>query len=479
MHSSKIDRRTMLKGLGSISIGLPFFEEMLSSTATAAPTAAPAAVPVRAFNVFFGLGVPAPLQREGFDGVLEPLKPLSDKLLIMRNVDQVRADESGINAHFDGASAAFTAEAPRGEAQSGGPSIDQVIRHTHYPQGLPPGMVPTLIGGTFFRRSRVSRYVHSYNLDGTVAATMQERPRDLFERVFGKLSVDGTDETDARTERIKRSVLDSVLDQYKYFTGQRSPLGTTSRGRIKDHLDRIREFEQRAYEMTARVEGAPEAPPKSKIAHGGPADPGGEGIDITLEELTREWRLMADLYALAIQCDRLRFGSLTFLAAGERIRLTGDYHYNGRKMFTFDDARQHNASGSKGCSHEWWHQFNPKRDNAALRAHAHMKMREVAYFLQRLDEQDAIEANGKSILENSLITVSTESGDGRHNDVKRELSGVFHAVTSAAGRFKTGELLDVNAEGIDVYNTMLNAMGAERRLGPERREGAAIDRIRA
>lgn len=231
--------------------------------------------------------------------------------------------------------------------------------------------------------------------------------------------------------------------------------------------------------MTARVEGAPEAPPKSKIAHGGPADPGGEGIDITLEELTREWRLMADLYALAIQCDRLRFGSLTFLAAGERIRLTGDYHYNGRKMFTFDDARQHNASGSKGCSHEWWHQFNPKRDNAALRAHAHMKMREVAYFLQRLDEQDAIEANGKSILENSLITVSTESGDGRHNDVKRELSGVFHAVTSAAGRFKTGELLDVNAEGIDVYNTMLNAMGAERRLGPERREGAAIDRIRA
>lgn len=166
----------MLKGLGSISIGLPFFEEMLSSTATAAPTAAPAAVPVRAFNVFFGLGVPAPLQREGFDGVLEPLKPLSDKLLIMRNVDQVRADESGINAHFDGASAAFTAEAPRGEAQSGGPSIDQVIRHTHYPQGLPPGMVPTLIGGTFFRRSRVGRYVHSYNLDGTVAATMQERP---------------------------------------------------------------------------------------------------------------------------------------------------------------------------------------------------------------------------------------------------------------------------------------------------------------
>ena len=131
---------------------------------------------MRAFNVFFGLGIPAPLQTEGFDGVLEPLKPLSDKLLVMRNIDQVRCDESGINAHFDGASGAFTAEPPDGEARSGGPSIDQVVRKAHYPDGLPPGMVPTLIGGTFFRRSRVSRYVHSYNLDGTVAATMQEKP---------------------------------------------------------------------------------------------------------------------------------------------------------------------------------------------------------------------------------------------------------------------------------------------------------------
>ncbi len=65
-----------------------------------------------------------------------------------------------------------------------------------------------------------------------------------------------------------------------------------------------------------------------------------------------------------------------------------------------------------------------------------MKMREVAYFLHRLDRTR--EANGKSILQNSLLTVSTESGDGRHNNSKRELSGVFHAITGANGRFKTG-----------------------------------------
>jgi hypothetical protein len=469
-----VSRRTALKGLGAITVGLPLLEEMIVTGAAAAPQNV---IPVRAFNVFFGLGIPAPLQAEGMDGVLEPLKPLSKKLLILRDVDHVRADEKGSNAHYDGASAAFTAEAPGGEARAGGPSIDQVIRKAHYPEGLPAGMVPTLVAGTFFRRSRVSRYVHSYNEDGTVAATMQESPLELFDRVFGAIA--GASDKDARQQRLKRSVLDSVVDQYKFYTGANSPLGSASKARLADHLDRIREYEQRAYAMKARDPRSPTPPERSPLAHGGEADPGGMGIDITLEELTSEWRLLADLYALAIQMDRVRFGALTFLAAGERIRLKGDYEYNGKKLFHFDDGRQRNATGDKGCSHEWWHEFNEQKKNEALRAHAHMKMREVAYFLSRLDGQDAVEANGKTILENSLITISTESGDGRHNDVKRELSGVFHAVTSANGRFKTGQMLDVKAEGIDVYNTMLDAMGARRHLGPTDREGRKVDVIRA
>ncbi|WP_372896192.1 DUF1552 domain-containing protein [Stieleria sp.] len=480
MHRKRIDRRTLLKGVavkgaGAVAIGLPLLEEM---TLTKAMAAEQVDVPVRAFNVFFGLGIPAPLQKEGFDGVLEPLKPLSKKLLIMRGVDQLRADEKGINAHYDGATAAFTAEPPDGEAKAGGASIDQVIRRNHYRDGMPAGMVPTLVAGTFFRRSRIGRYVHSYNADGTVAATMQEKPRDLFERVFGTIGA-ADEDPDKRRARLKRSVLDTVVDQYKFYTGANSPLGSTSKARIAEHLDRIREFEQRAYAMKGKVDGAPPLPPQSQLLHGGSADPGGEGIDITLEELSSEWRLMADLYALAIQTDRTRFGALTFLAAGERIRLKGDYDYDGRKVFQFDDEGQHKKSGSAGCSHEWWHQFNENKKNEALRAHAHLKMREVAYFLSRLDTEDSVDANGKTILENSLITISTESGDGRHNDVKRELSGVFHAISGAGGRFKTGQILDVGAEGVDVYNTMLTAMGCKDLLGPQKRDARAVDAIRA
>ncbi len=472
MNKPPISRRTMLKGMGAATIGLPLLEEMLVTNAGAA--ALESAVPTRSFNVFFGLGIPSPLQTEGFSDVFEPLKPLSDKLLIMRNVDQVRCDGKGINAHFDGATGSFTAEAPVGEAKAGGPSIDQVIRKSHNPKGMPAGIVPTLVAGTFFRRSRVGRYVHSYTHSGAVAGRMQERPRDLFDRVFGYVaSTEGG--ASARKERLKRSVLDSVVDQYKFYSGPNSPLGATSKSRVADHLDRVRELEQRAYELKESPKGAPAVPHRSEIAHGGQADPGGQGIDMPLEDLTTEWRLMADLYALAIELDRARFGSLTFLAAGERLRIKGDYKYNDRLVYHFDDAKDLNASGDKGCSHEWWHKFNPGKKNTQLRAHAHMKMREIAYFLGRLD--NTVEANGKTILENSLITISTESGDGRHNDVKRELSGVFHAITGANGRFKTGKIMDIGAEGIDVYNTMLESMGAKEKLGPTDRKMRRVEKI--
>ena len=466
----KLNRRALLKGLGSVSIGLPLLEEMITVDALGADDAK---IPVRAFNVFFGLGIPSPLQSEGFNDVLEPLKPLSDKLLIMRNVDHVRCDVRGINAHFDGATASFTAEPAGGEAKAGGPSIDQVIRHSSYPDGMPNGMISSLVAGTFFRRSRVGRYHHSYNLDGTVSARMQEKPRDLFDRVFGSLS--SASDQENNTKRLQRSVLDSVLEQYRFFTGSNSPLGAASKGRIKDHLDRVREFEQRAFSLAKKNEQGPKSPPPSHLPHGGPADPGGEGIDMKLEELRTEWRLLADLYALSIEMDRARFGSITFLAAGERIRLTGEYKYNGRIRYNFNDSTEHGRGGSAGCSHEWWHKFDEKRDNKQLRAHAHMKMNEIAYFMNRLDRVK--EPNGKSLLENSLLTISTESGDGRHNNVKRELSGVFHAVTGANGRFKTGQIMNVKAQGLDLYNTILRAMGAEYRLGPKDYDHSSIDQI--
>jgi hypothetical protein len=39
--------------------------------------------------------------------------------------------------------------------------------------------------------------------------------------------------------------------------------------------------------------------------------------------------------------------------------------------------------------------------------------------------------------------------------------------------------MDLNAEAIDVYNTMLTSMGAKRRLGDSKRETNMVNQIRA
>ena len=71
----------------------------------------------------------------------------------------------------------------------------------------------------------------------------------------------------------ERSVLDTVVDQYKFYTGANSPLGATSKSRIAEHLERIREFEQRAFAVKGKAADAPNLPPDSKLLHGGASRP--------------------------------------------------------------------------------------------------------------------------------------------------------------------------------------------------------------
>lgn len=150
----------------------------------------------------------------------------------------------------------------------------------------------------------------------------------------------------------------------------------------------------------------------------------------------------------------------------------------GRVIYDFDDARDRpGTSGATACSHEYWHGFADAGENRQLRAHLHLMMNQIAHLMKLLDAPDAVEENGKTILENSMVIVSTESGDGRHNDSTRELTGVLHIISGGNGRFKTGQIIDVNNHGIHLYNTMLAAFGVGRSMGDG--GGATIDQILA
>lgn len=75
--------------------------------------------------------------------------------------------------------------------------------------------------------------------------------------------------------------------------------------------------------------------------------------------------------------------------------------------------------------------------------------------------------------------IASDGPPSRPIKALKQSKALTHAITGAAGRFKTGQILDVGAEGLDVYDTMLNAMGSSRRLGPTDRESRSVDSIRA
>ena len=469
-YRNVMSRRTFLRGTGTVAIGLPFLDAMRARSVYGAPPEPP----VRAITAFFGLGVPKEIQAEGLEGALEPLAPFADKLAFLRGINLFEADGRA-NNHFDGGGSIFVGVEPQSDSLAGGPSVDQVLRAGVYGSELPEGASPTLVMGSFFRRSRLTRYIHSWRPDGSPVDVPQETPEDLFDRVFGSAEPSSDDPAVARQQRYRRSVLDTVLEQYRSLSGPASPLGAGTRARIADHFERIRELEQRVFAAPQPTDcELPNAPNEVDLLRGQDPDPSGEGVDIALDEWQARWRLMADIYVAAFRCDRVRFGSTLFQSAGERIRLRGEYNYRGRQIYTFDDERDRGRGGADGCSHEFWHRYQASNPNTEMRHHIHFMMAQMAYLLERLDDDAYPDENGGTLLDNAMLMLGTELGDGNpHN-----LESVFHMVSRCNERFRAGTF-DLDGEGLDVYNTVLAAYGVDQRMGPAGRSGRILDEIRA
>ena len=317
----------------------------------------------------------------------------------------------------------------------------------------PGTLVDTLQVGSFFRRklntsASLTRYVHCWNYDGTpVDPNPIETPAAVFERLFGQAPVEPGNE---KARRYHRSVLDTVIGQYKHITSDASNLGTRSRSRIKDHLQKIRELEKKLFPTEELQCTTPMTPGDLPLLHGQPKDEGGPLINAN--EWQTHFRLMADLYALGLNCDVFRFGNLMFQSGGERMRLEGEYTHNGNLITNFNDSE---------TSHEYWHRY-PSQDDVRMGHHIHYIMAQFAYFMQAMDDPSYADANGKTVFENTLVMLSTELGNGNpHN-----LESVFHVVNGANDKINVGQTHNFgNATGTDFYNTCLNAIGVTDQMG--------------
>jgi len=229
--------------------------------------------------------------------VLEPLAQFRDRMLVLSGLDQQQSAALGFEiagdhpractAWLTGAHAKMTS----GADLHAGISVDQVAAREFgkYTQlgSLEVGLESSEVVGSCESAYSCAYYNTISWRNDTTPLPMENRPRAIFERLFGDAG-----RSDAKTRLAQRqddrSILDSVSEEVKRLRGM---LGGSDRGKIDQYLEAVRDLERRM--QLAEKQGDHELP---QIA--GPA-----GVPQVFSEY---YKLMTDLMVLAWQTDMTR-----------------------------------------------------------------------------------------------------------------------------------------------------------------------------
>lgn len=461
-----LPRRTFLRGAGGVLVALPFLEEMRPRSVRAQD----AEPPMRLITLFFGLGVAHDESIKQFAGALQPYEPLANKMAFFTNLELKHAHDFGSGEpHFKVGDVTFVGDPQKREYEASGPSLEQLAKKELHPDG-----VPTLIGsksvGMWFRTGSVSQYTRHWNWDGSPGERPERRPTRIFEQLFGSLNPDTTpgttDPAVVKERHVKRSVLDAVVGEYQHYTSDASPLGAASKAKLSVHLDNIRNVEMR---LAPVEEGIDDAMQQECVLPTGITDPGtdvpyeleqggsgGSAPIIQHEDFSAAFQIQGELMALALRCDVLRFGSMVFVGSGGHVGFRGTYSALGDSVNFSQDL--------PGTSPHDAYFHNNRWDKCRL--HAHLCNSNIASALLAFDDPNYLEANGKTVLDNTLVIVGTDYGGGGtttgHNP-----DGVFHAVAGGNGHFRPG-FYDSVYNVIDLYDTVLKPYGIASGMGAGR-----------
>ena len=297
-----IDRRAFLRGTGAV-LALPLLDAMTPAFATGA------ARPTRMGFIEVPNGI-MNLQNEWapkavgdleITPILQPLADFKDRLLVMSGLDSQAAAGLGFEpggdhpractAWLTGTHAKMTA----GADLKAGVSVDQVAAK-HFGKetqisSLEVGLESAEIVGSCESAYSCAYYNTISWRDESTPLPMENRPRALFERLFGAA---GTTDPKVLAELRKedRSIIDAINHDVKRLQVK---LGGPDRSKIDQYLDAVRDVERRI--QRAEAQGDRQLP-----ALQGPG-----GIPSVFSE---HYKLMADLMVLAWQTDMTRVCSL-------------------------------------------------------------------------------------------------------------------------------------------------------------------------
>jgi hypothetical protein len=295
-----IDRRTFLRGT-SAALALPMLDAM--TPAFAVEAARPTrlgfiAVPngIMNLNNEFAPKAAGPLAE--LTPVLQPLADFKDRMLVLSGLDNQTA--AGLNFEIAGdhpraCTAWLTASHARmtsGADLKAGISADQIAAREFgkYTQlaSLEVGLESAEVIGSCEAAYSCAYYNTIAWRDDATPLPMENRPRAIFERLFGAA---GTTDPKARQilRQEDRSILDAINQDVKRLRGK---LGGPDRGKIDQYLEAVRDVERRIQLAEAQSKDHPL--------------PSLQGPGGTPGVFSEYYKLMTDMMVLAWQTDMTR-----------------------------------------------------------------------------------------------------------------------------------------------------------------------------
>jgi hypothetical protein len=315
MGKFKLDRRTMLRGAGSIAIALPWLEIMGEEKLAHAQAAGTA-------KRFLSVYTPGGTVLDKFwpsatdptsSSILAPLAAVKDKLLVLKGVNMTCAVGE---QHQAGIIGFLTGSKQTGSPKdfSSYPSIDQVIAtrlQGDMATRKPRGSLQMAVRWATGKSHGLLHPINAANFEDSKALTPippRLDPQEIFTDLFGALSPDsGADERIAR----RKSVLDFVDKRYAALSAK---LGAADKAKLENHLTKIRDIE-RALDSGIVGSGICMAPPKVDTTGYNPttglmSGDAGEIKDEKSDEMipvVGKW--MMDMMVMAFACDVTSVGS--------------------------------------------------------------------------------------------------------------------------------------------------------------------------
>jgi hypothetical protein len=418
-----LSRRTVLRGLGGVAIGLPLLDAMSARAQTASP-------PTRFIAVFNPCGnVAANWTPTGTETsfqlspILAPLQPHVSKCLFLADVNMESTYHGPGEGHMMGmagllsgtelqAGNLFTDGSGTPAGWGGGISIDQEIAKHIAP-------------GTRFTSLELGVQVAVDDVWGRISylgpgqpLPPENNPVNVFNRVFAGVTGGSTPPGPTFRDKARTSVLDLVQEDLQSVS---SRLGTNDKLKLDAHLTAIRSLEQRLQVLTTTATTCtkPGTPPTLDVM-----------ADSNYPQIGQ---LQTDLLVAALACDLTRVGT---------IQWSYSRSYTYPTFIGISDGH---------------HDLSHKTDATSLQKLTTINTWYSTQFASLLAKLDAIQEGGGTLLDHTVIFWGNELNDGAAH-TRRSMP--FVLAGGGSGRLRPGRFLKCGgANHNNLLVSCLNACG--------------------